>query len=76
MALNMLRDREADCTFPGSPGTEFCYVPGLDRGDCESILAFEPDVLGEPRLVLRASGKIAEMSSDEIRQAIEKEDSQ
>ena len=75
VALNMLRDRESDCTFPGSPGMEFCYMPGLDRGDYESILAYEPDVLGEPRLALRVSGKITEMTSDEIRQAIEKEES-
>jgi len=72
VALNMLRDREADCSFPGSPGMEFCYVPGLDRGDYESVLAFEPDVLGEPRLVLGVSGRITAMSSSEIRQSIEK----
>lgn len=74
VALNMLWDREADCTFPASPGMEFCYVPGLNKGDYESILAFEPDVLGEPRLVLHVSGKITEMSSDEIRQAVKKGD--
>jgi len=71
VALSTLRDREVDCTFPGSPGMEFCYVPGLDRGDHDSILAFEPDVLGEPRLVLGVSGRITAMSSSEIRQAIE-----
>ena len=44
--------------LPGVAEMRYLYVPGLKIGQPLRVLAFEPDVYGGDRLVLRTDGKI------------------
>ncbi|MHB9005009.1 MAG: hypothetical protein ACYC6C_13305 [Coriobacteriia bacterium] len=52
--------------MPGSAGLRYLYVPGLRAEDSPRVLVFEPEVYGTERLVLRANGEIASVSSAEL----------
>lgn len=56
---------------PGFPGMHYIYVPGLSVDDAERILVYEPEVDHASRLVIFASGKTGEMTSDELSRALE-----
>ncbi len=59
---------------PGAWGVWYVYVSGRETGDSDSILAYEPEVFDDGRLALRVDGRIATMSSAEIRRALEREE--
>ena len=56
--------------MPGVAGMRFLYVSGLTAGDPARVLVYEPDVYGEGRFALRTDGKIAVLSSAELRQQL------
>ena len=41
---------------PGGAGLHYLYVPGLSLRDPSAVLAYEPPIYGDERLVLRSSG--------------------
>ncbi len=59
---------------PDTPGMRYLYVAGLGREDGPSILAYEPQIFGDSRLVLTADGRIVAMANDAIRQALAQEE--
>jgi hypothetical protein len=52
---------------PGGAGMQYLYVGGRKAGPSGDILAWEPSVHGDQRLVLFADGRIALAPSSEIR---------
>jgi len=56
--------------LPGNPGLRFLYVPGRQAEEAGRLLAFEPAVAGDQRLVLLTNGLIGTMASAEIDAAL------
>ncbi len=56
--------------LPGVAEMRYLYVPGLKIDPSPRVLAFEPDVYGGDRLVLRTDGTIVALSSAEIRRQL------
>jgi hypothetical protein len=68
-------DRPADIAaelweLPGFFGVRYLYVAGLRTGDSRQIVAYEPNVYGDQRFVLRANGEVALLSSADIRKEL------
>ncbi len=51
----------------GGSGTQYLYVAGLKAGNAADLLACEPDLHGDQRLVLYTNGETAVLPSWEIR---------
>ena len=58
----------------GAPGLPYGYVPGRAANGPAELLAFEPDLFGDSRLVLRTDGTLEVLSGSEIRQMLGGED--
>jgi hypothetical protein len=56
--------------LPGVAEMHYLYVHGLKIGQPLRVLAFEPDVFGGDRLVLRTDGKIVALSTAELRKQL------
>lgn len=52
---------------PGAPGMRYLYVPGRSAGYASDVLAYEPELDPDRRLVLRVNGDIVEMRSTDLR---------
>jgi hypothetical protein len=55
---------------PGVPGLPYGYVPGEMALGPPGLLAFEPNVFGDSRLVLQTDGVITVVSGEEIRRML------
>ncbi len=55
---------------PGLPRLRYLYVPGLAADQGAAVVAYEPGVYGDRRLVLLANGAIKPMTLDDILQAL------
>lgn len=51
---------------PGAAGMRYLYVPGRKAGYVPDVLAYEPELDSDRRLVLRVNGDIVEMRSAEL----------
>jgi hypothetical protein len=51
--------------LPGASGMRYVYVPGL-KVDESRILAYEPNLYGDERMVLRANREIAILSTNDL----------
>lgn len=58
--------------LPGWPGLKFLYIPARQAEEAGRLLAFEPSVEGDTRLVLLTNGLIGTMTSAEIEAAVKK----
>jgi len=63
-----LEGRRSDVA--GILGLSYGYVPGRNVGQRAALLAFEPDVFGDSRLVLQTDGAMAVVSGSEIREML------
>jgi hypothetical protein len=52
---------------PNAGGVRYLYIAGRSAGYAPDVLAYEPELDPDRRLVLRASGDIVEMRSSELR---------
>lgn len=59
---------------PDAGGLRYLYIPGLSAGHAPLLLACEPELESERRLVLRINGDILSMRSDEIAEALKQGD--
>jgi hypothetical protein len=55
---------------PGLSGLRVLYVPGRSAGHLPEILAYEPEIEADRRLVLKTNGDIVIMNSTEIKAAL------
>lgn len=52
--------------LPNLPGLSYRYVAGLNASDTEKVLAYEPDIDRDRRLVLLAGGEIRVCTTEEL----------
>jgi hypothetical protein len=52
---------------PGAGGMRYLYAPGKSAGHLPEVLAYEPELDPDRRLVLRTNGDILVMRSEEVR---------
>jgi hypothetical protein len=55
---------------PGAGGMRLLYVPGRSAGHLPEVLAYEPEIEVDRRLVLKTNGDIVLMRSSEIKAAL------
>ncbi len=58
--------------IPDAYGTRYVYVAGLTADEPTALLAYEPELLPSPRVVLLTNGEISTADSSEIRDWLKK----
>jgi hypothetical protein len=57
--------------IPEGGDLRYLYLPGREAGHAPALLAYEPELTSDERLVLRVNGDILTMRTAEIRSALQ-----